>query len=142
MTAEVAVDRRATEPPPKNKNATVIDRRYTWDMPFTPRLVFVTASSMEEARRLARIILEERLAACVNLVPNLESHYWWQDKLETGAEALLLIKSSAEQFEALEELVQLHHSYDCPEIVAVDPRETAPTYRQWWEKQMGAGGTE
>lgn len=111
-------------------------------MPFTPRLVFVTASNAEEARRLAQIILEKRLAACVNLVPNLESHYWWQGKLETAGEVLLLIKSSAEQFETLEELVQLHHSYDCPEVVAVDPREMAPTYRLWWEEQMGADGTE
>ena len=111
-------------------------------MPFTPRLVFVTAPSMDEARWLARIVLDKRLAACVNLVPNLESHYWWQDKLETAAEVLLLIKSSAEQFEALEELVQLHHSYDCPEVMAVNPREMAPTYRLWWEEQMGASGTK
>ena len=111
-------------------------------MPFTPRLVFVTASNVEEARRLARIVLEKRLAVCVNLVPNLESHYWWEDQLETGQEVLMIIKTSAEQFEMLEELIQLHHSYDCPEIVAVAPHEMASTYRQWWERQMGTGRAE
>ncbi len=105
-------------------------------MPFTPRLVFVTASSMEEARKLARGILEKDLAACVNLVPGVESHYWWQGKLETAAEVLLVIKSSAEQFEALTEVIRQLHSYDCPEIVAVAPGEISPDYRAWWEKEL------
>jgi len=105
-------------------------------MSFTPRLVFVTTSSMEEGRKLAQVILGKRLAACVNLVPAIESHYWWQGKLEMAGEVLLLIKSSAEQFEMLEELIQLHHSYDCPEVVALDPHEMAPTYRLWWEGEM------
>ena len=105
-------------------------------MPFSPRLVLVTAPSLEEARNLARLILEARLAACVNLVPGVESHYWWEGKLESAAEVLLMIKSSAEQFEALRSLVALHHSYQCPEVVALEPREMAPAYREWWEKQL------
>ena len=99
----------------------------------------VTVSSPEEGRRLAQGILEKRLAACVNLVPNIESHYWWQGKLEKSEEILLLIKSSTEQFDALKAFVQLNHSYDCPEVVALEPREITPTYRQWWEEQMGSG---
>ena len=75
-------------------------------MPFTPRLVFVTASSLEEARNLAQGILEKHLAACVNLVPGVESHYRWQGKLETAAEVMLVIKSSAEQFEALAGMIR------------------------------------
>ena len=82
---------------------------------------------------LAQAILEKHLAACVNLVPGVESHYWWQGKLETAAEVMLLIKSSAEQFEALAELVRARHSYKCPEIVAVAPEEMSPAYRAWWE---------
>jgi len=98
-------------------------------MPFTPRLVFVTASSLEEARNLAQGILQKRLAACVNLVPGLESHYWWKGKLESAPEILLIIKTTAEQFEAVAELIRWHHSYDVPEIVAVPPAEIAPEYR-------------
>jgi periplasmic divalent cation tolerance protein len=103
-------------------------------MAFTPRLVLVTASSVEEARTLARVILEARLAACVNLVPGVESHYWWQGRLESGAEILLLIKSSAEQFDALTALVKANHSYACPEVVALDPGAISPDYLAWWEQ--------
>jgi periplasmic divalent cation tolerance protein len=102
-------------------------------MPFTPRLVLVTAPTVLEARGIAHVILKEHLAACVNLVPGIESHYWWQDKLETAAEILLLIKSSAEQFEQLRQTIALHHSYACPEVVAFAPEEIAPAYRAWWE---------
>jgi periplasmic divalent cation tolerance protein len=108
----------------------------TRDMPFTPRLVLVTASSLEEARNLARGLLEARLAACVNLIPGMESHYRWQGRLETAEEVMLVIKSSAEQFEALAELVRRHHSYECPEIVAVAPEEMSPGYQVWWEKEL------
>lgn len=104
----------------------------------TPRLVLVTASSVDEARRIAEALLHPRLAACVNIVPGVESHYWWQGKLEQGSEVLLLIKTSAEQFDAVSAAVRSMHSYECPEIVAIDPREMAPAYRAWWEQQMDA----
>ncbi len=104
-------------------------------MPFTPRFVFVTASSLEEARSLARGILEAHLAACVNIVPVVESHYRWKGEVETSTEVMLVIKSSAEQFEALAGMVRRLHSYECPEIVAVAPEEISPGYRAWWEKE-------
>jgi periplasmic divalent cation tolerance protein len=103
----------------------------------TPRLVLVTASSLEEARRIAAALLQPRLAACVNIVPGVESHYWWQGRLEQGSEVLLLVKTSAEQFEAVAAAVRAAaHSYECPEIVALDPREMAPAYRAWWENEL------
>jgi periplasmic divalent cation tolerance protein len=103
-------------------------------MAFSPRLVLVTASSLEEARAIASALLEQRLAACVNILPGVESHYWWQGKLESAPEVMLLIKSSAGQFEALAALVKEKHSYACPEIVALSPEEIAPPYRKWWEE--------
>jgi len=105
-------------------------------MAHSPRLVFVTASSLEEARKLAQAILEKHLAVCVNLAPKLESHYWWQGKLEIEEEVLLVIKSSAEQFEALAEEIRQEHCYTCPEIVSVATQEISPEYRAWWEKEM------
>ncbi len=81
----------------------------------------------------------EHLAACVSLVPGVESHYRWKGKLEVTAEVQLLIKSSAEQFEVLRELIALHHSYECPEVVAISPEEIAPAYRQWWEASLDSG---
>ncbi len=104
-------------------------------MPFTPRLVLVTAPNLEEARILARQVVESRLAACANLVPGVESHYHWKGQIETAAEVLLMIKSSAEQFDSLAALIRRHHSYECPEIVAIAPQEIAPDYRAWWEKE-------
>ncbi len=108
-------------------------------MAFTPRIVLVTASGADEARALAGAILEKKLAACVNLLPGVESHYWWRGKLDTAQEVLLLIKSSAEQFEALAALVKEKHSYECPEIVALAPHEIAPAYRKWWESEINPG---
>jgi periplasmic divalent cation tolerance protein len=105
-------------------------------MPFTPRLVSVTAPTVEDARKLAQGILELHFAACVNIIPGIESHYWWQGKLEKAAEVTLLIKSSAEQFEALAGYIRKHHSYECPEIVAVATHEISPAYRSWWDEAM------
>ncbi|MCE0522797.1 MAG: divalent-cation tolerance protein CutA [Methylacidiphilales bacterium] len=110
-------------------------------MAFTPRLVLVTASSLEEARHLSRALLDRHLAACVNLLPGMESHYWWRGKLETTPEVMLVIKSSAEQFDALAELVRRRHSYECPEIVAVAPEEVSPAYRAWWENETRTSET-
>ena len=104
----------------------------------TPRLVLVTASSVDEARRIADALLQPRLAACVNIVPGVESHYWWQGTREQGSEVLLMIKTSAEQFEAVSAAVRANHSYECPEIVALDPREMTPAYRAWWENELRA----
>ena len=105
-------------------------------MPFTPRLVFVTASSQKEARKLAKGILEHHLAACVNLLPKVESHFRWKGKVEKAKEIMLVIKSSAEQFETLAGFVRKHHSYECPEIVAVGAHEISPAYRSWWDEVM------
>ncbi len=111
-------------------------------MAFSPRLILVTASSVDEARVVARAILDQRLAACVTILPGVESHYWWQGKLESAPEVMLVIKSSAEQFGALAALVKEKHSYDCPEIVALSPEQVAPAYRKWWEESCGTGTNE
>ena len=87
---------------------------------------------------LSQRILEKHLAACVNIVSGVESYYWWQGKLEKAEEVLLIIKSSAEQFEALVALVRANHSYECPEIIAVAPEAMSPSYRAWWESE-GSG---
>lgn len=108
-------------------------------MAFTPRIVFVTSPNIEEARALAHGILEKKLAACVNIVPGVESHYWWEGKLDQAAEVQLIIKTSAEKFEALAEVIRWHHSYKCPEIVALSPHEISPEYHAWWEEQVSAG---
>jgi periplasmic divalent cation tolerance protein len=105
-------------------------------MPFTPRIVFVTASNLTEARKLAKGLLEHRFAACVNIIPGVESRYWWKGKVETAKEVTMVIKSSVEQFEGLAGYVRKHHSYECPEIISVAPHDISPGYRSWWNEEM------
>lgn len=104
----------------------------------SPTIVLVTASSIEEARKIADALLDAKLAACANIIPGLESHYWWQGKKETATEFLLLIKTSLGQFEAVSEMVKKYHSYECPEIVALAPEAVSPAYLQWWGGELGS----
>lgn len=100
-----------------------------------PVIVLVTAGSLDEARAIAKGVLEAKLAMCANIIPGVESHYWWQGKLETAPEFLLLIKSTREQFDALSILVKQLHSYDCPEIVALSPEAVEANFLKWWVGQ-------
>ncbi len=104
----------------------------------SPVIVFVTASSLDEARKIADALLDAKLAACANIIPGLESHYWWQGKRETATEFLLLIKTSLGQFDAVSETVKKHHSYECPEIVALAPEAVEAKYLQWWGDELKA----
>ena len=75
--------------------------------------------------------LKAKLAACVNLVPRLESHYWWQDKIESGAEVLMIFKTTAGCRSRLQNLVLEKHPYDNPEFVAFKIASGSPSYLQW-----------
>ena len=100
-------------------------------MPFTPRLVYVTTPSIEDARKLAQGILDQRLAACVNLIPCVESHYWWQGKIESGAEVLLILKTQKSKLAALEKLVLTKHPYDTPEFLVLPLSAGSKKYLDW-----------
>jgi periplasmic divalent cation tolerance protein len=94
-------------------------------------LVLVTAPNLECARRLAQTVLNARLVACVNVVPGLESHYWWQGKLEAGSEVLLLLKTHRSQLRALERLVLANHPYETPEFLVVPVAAGNARYLEW-----------
>jgi len=98
-------------------------------------IVLVTAPDMKVARLLAKHCCSQRLAACVNVVPALESHYWWQGKLEKSREVLLLIKTRREKLAALERLIQERHPYDTPEIIALPPIAGTSRYLEWWDRE-------
>lgn len=95
-------------------------------------LVLVTAPDQRTARRLARAALQQKLVACVNLVPKLESHYWWQGKLEHAMEVLLILKATRKTLPALEKLILAEHPYDTPEFVVLAPRFATARYLKWW----------
>lgn len=87
--------------------------------------------NLASARKLARIILRARAAACVSLVPKLESHYWWREKLAASAEVLLLCKTTHARLAALEKLVLANHPYDTPEILALNLARGNARYLRW-----------
>ena len=97
----------------------------------TLHIVLVTTPDVGVGRDLAREILQARLAACVNIIPGLESHYWWQGNLDRSAEALLLIKTTKKHLKALEKLVSHKHPYDTPEFLAFPATMVAEKYLAW-----------
>jgi periplasmic divalent cation tolerance protein len=94
-------------------------------------LVLVTAPSLKVARQLAQSILQQRQAACVNIIPRLESHYWWQGKLERSTEMLLLIKTSKAKLPALEKWILAEHPYDTPEFIVLPLQSGNQRYLSW-----------
>lgn len=98
-------------------------------------IVFVTAPDLKTARRLARGALEKKLAACANLVPKIESHYWWQGKIESSGEVLCLFKTSRRNMPPLEKFILEHHPYDTPEIITVPIDASTPRYLAWLAAQ-------
>ena len=100
--------------------------------------VFVTASGPEEADRIARTVVEERLAACASVVPSIASIYWWRGKVERAGEALLVLKTRADLVEALQTRVRALHSYTVPEVIAVPIVGGNPAYLDWIDDSTGA----
>jgi periplasmic divalent cation tolerance protein len=95
------------------------------------RIVLTNAGSQEEARKIAHALVERRLAACVNIVPHLESIYRWQGKVETAEEWLLLIKTQADLFNRVSDAVKELHSYDLPECVMLEVAAGSSEYLDW-----------
>ena len=101
-------------------------------------VVLSTCGSAEEAEQLARRLLEARLAACVNLIPQTRSFYWWQEKIEQANECLLVIKTSRDLFDQLRTVLESAHSYELPEVLAIPVVEGSPNYLQWMDRELAA----
>jgi len=94
-------------------------------------VVFITTGNSEEAARLADLLIEQRLAACVQILPEVESVYRWQGKIERQKEVLVIAKSTRARFLDLEREVRAIHSYDTPEIVALPLTAGSEPYLEW-----------
>lgn len=90
-----------------------------------------TAASAEEGAKIGRALVEEELAACVNVVPGVRSIYRWEGKIEDGAEVLLVIKSQESLIEPLTARLKALHSYSVPELVVLPIRDGNPDYLSW-----------
>ncbi len=94
-------------------------------------IVLTTTADTDEAERLALAIVETKLAACVQILPKMSSVYFWEGKVQTELEHLLLIKTLEEKFEELQEFILKNHSYEVPEIVALDAERVSKSYLGW-----------
>jgi len=94
-------------------------------------LVLVTAPNLKTARALAQAALQARLIACANLIPKIESHYWWKGRVESGTEVLLILKTPRVKLAALEKLVVAQHPYDTPEFLALPLSAGNQQYLDW-----------
>jgi periplasmic divalent cation tolerance protein len=95
------------------------------------RIILSTAGSEDEARKIAAHLVQHRIAACVNLVPRIESIYWWQGKVESSQEWLLIIKTTASRFSAVRDAIGELHSYEVPECVCVAIEDGSEDYLKW-----------
>jgi periplasmic divalent cation tolerance protein len=102
-------------------------------------VILSTCASEQEAHKVARVLVEERLAACVNVVPSVRSFYHWKGAVESGNEWLLLIKSSRELFDALAARLESIHSYEIPEVIALPILDGAGGYMNWLQANLADG---
>ena len=94
-------------------------------------LVYTTYPSIVEAERAGRSIVEQRLAACVNILPGMVSHYWWQGKIERGEEAVMIIKTRASLADQVRDAVKAAHPYATPAILVIPLESVEETYLGW-----------
>ncbi len=99
-------------------------------------VVFITASSAAEAQKISRLLLEQKKAACVSIIPGVASAYWWEGKIESAAESLLIVKTSARLLPELVSLVKSVHSYRVPEIIALPVNGGNQDYLKWIDRSL------
>lgn len=99
-------------------------------------VVFCTCGEKGEAQRIARDLVESKLAACVNILPSVQSIYRWQGQVETAQEILLLIKTTPERFPELQQRIMHLHSYETPEIIALPVSIGSDKYLAWIQESV------
>ena len=100
------------------------------------RLVLTTAESQNQARRIADVLIERKLAACVNIVPGVQSIYRWKGKAEEAEEWLMWIKTTADAFERVYETIKELHTYELPECMCLAIEGGSPEYLRWIEESV------
>jgi periplasmic divalent cation tolerance protein len=102
-------------------------------------VVLSTAPKKAEADKIARTLLREHLVACVNLVPGVQSRYWWKGKIQSDAEVLLIMKTTKGRFAALKRRLHELHSYTVPEVLALPVAAGGEAYLRWLSDAMRPG---
>jgi len=102
--------------------------------------LYITAGSAKEAREIARLLIKERLVACANIIDRIRSLYWWDGEVKDEAEAVLIVKTTADRVEAVVARVKALHSYDCPCVVALPIEGGNPDFLDWIASETAAAG--
>lgn len=100
-------------------------------------LIYVTTPTKDQALKLGRALVENRLAACINVIDNMQSIYRWQDQIEESNEAILLIKTTRDMLEQITQEIGLFHEYSCPCIIALPIQGGNSDYLNWINKETG-----
>ena len=100
-------------------------------MPTRYQIILCTCPDKDTAEKIARLLVNSKLAACVNILPGLTSIYLWQEQIESAQENLLLIKANKTVYQAIETTIKEHHPYELPEIIAVAIESGLPEYLHW-----------
>lgn len=98
-------------------------------------VVFCTTKDKDEAQRLSKILLENRVCACVNISENISSLYLWEEQVQSESECLMVIKTSSRVYDKLEEMIKKNHSYDVPEVIAMPIIKGSREYLDWIEEE-------
>lgn len=99
-------------------------------------VVLITAANEPEARHIAELLLTKKKAACVNIIPGVDSHFWWQGKLDSAQESLLIVKTSADLLLEIIDIVKGAHSYQVPEIIALPIIGGSEDYLKWLDSSI------
>lgn len=99
-------------------------------------IVLVSTSGLDEAKNIAHAVLTAREAACVTIVPAVHSMYWWEGKIAQAEEAMLIVKTTPNQYEAIEKTIKKLHSYKVPEILAIPVKDGFPQYIEWVVREV------
>ena len=99
-------------------------------------VAYTTCAGPEEAEKIARHLIDERLAACVSVVPAVKSYYRWKGSIESDDEILLMIKTSRDLVDALRQQLEKLHSYDLPELIVTPIVDGSPNYLAWLESEL------
>ena len=99
-------------------------------------VILITTATIEEARRISKALLNQRKVACVNIVPKVSSLFWWQDKIESAEENLLIVKTKASLLNEVVRLVIENHSYDVPEVIALPVAGGNQDYLEWIDEEV------
>ena len=102
-------------------------------------LIYITAADADEAKRIGRILVQARVAACANVFPNMVPIFWWEGAVQEDSEAVLIAKTRGDLVDTVIDMVRANHAYDCPAVLAIPIQAGHAPFLDWIDSETGAG---